>query len=339
MALFSSIIVISMSTDYEYLAAQEQEASIITWLENTLQAFLATCVAESALSSNTLAAYENDLRAFGEFATGLKLKDVESVLTKTVLRQYFSKLYNDKVQRSTFLRKFSSLNRFCNFLLSEQQLDKNPMVSMRRPHREMKLPRFLQEDEVSALVKQARLEGGRINLRLACIVEMLYSTGLRVSELIQVKVKDIMDKEKSIDRFIKIVGKGNKERLVPLRDSTRDLLQEYLVLRHKFLNREIDSGYLFASRGRRGHLTREQIGMALKKLALKTGMAPSVISPHILRHSFATRLCNQKIDLRVLQQLLGHADISTTEIYIEVLDREIVDFVNQHHILGDAQNE
>jgi integrase/recombinase XerD len=228
------------------------------------------------------------------------------------------------------LRKISSLNQFLQFLVEENFLVENPMVDIKRPAKEKSLPKFLKPAEIEILIENAKKDN-KFGIRMALIIDFLYASGMRISELLTLRMSDI----KNAEKLIMIKGKGNKERLVPLRKQTFGLLEKYLEVRKDFVSSLDGDKYLFCSRGGTGHLTREMVGMELKKVALLSNIDPTRVSPHVLRHSFATNLVNKKVNLRVVQELLGHSDISTTEIYIDTMDSEIVDFVKENHPMSN----
>ncbi len=288
-------------------------------LSEMLKKFLIICHVERALSKNSLSAYKTDLSNFIEF-------NKEKIIDKQSIRSYLEYLYSKQIKRSSYLRKLSSLNQFISFLIEEKALKDNPMTEIKRPKYEKKIPKFLKPEEIELLIETAKKDN-KFGIRMALIIEFLYASGMRISELLCLKISDI----KNITQLIMIKGKGNKERLVPLRSQTIDLLDRYLEIRNDFISSVNAADYLFCSRSGTGHLTREQVSMELKKVATLANIDKTRVSPHVLRHSFATKLANKKINLRVLQELLGHSDISTTEIYIDTMDSEILDFVKENH--------
>ncbi len=297
-----------------------------------LEKFLTICNVERGLSNNTIQSYRRDLKEFIEFIK-IDLKKVD----KKIIRQFLETLHLKQLKRSSYLRKLSSVSQFMQFLIEENYIQDNPMIDIKRPKKEKKLPKFLIEKDVQYLIETAQSDN-KFGIRMACIIEFLYASGMRISELLSLKVTDIIPIQKNHEKLIMIKGKGAKERLVPVRNQTIDLLEKYLAVRNDFVKSQDGSKYLFCSRGGKGHLTREQVGMTLKKIALLANIDPNKVSPHVFRHSFATKLCHKKVNLRVLQELLGHSDISTTEIYIETADSEIIDFVKNNHPMGDNKN-
>ncbi|MFW5679790.1 MAG: tyrosine recombinase, partial [Pseudomonadota bacterium] len=235
-------------------------------------------------------------------------------------------------RRST-QRHLSALRQFFRFLVIEDWRPDDPTNGIDAPKSDRPLPRLIDEGEVDALLEAAHAVEGPRGQRLACIVELLYAAGLRVSELVGLGLADL-----DLAAFmLKVRGKGGRERLVPLGQRAVEAITDYLPVRSAFLAARVDRGYLFPSRSRQGYLTRQRILQLLKELGLEVGIAPERLSPHVLRHAFATHLLAHGMDLRVLQTLLGHADIVTTEIYTH-LDRSALQrTVAEHHPMGRVQ--
>jgi integrase/recombinase XerD len=298
-----------------------------------LNDFIDFCNSECSLSLNTVAAYKTDLQCCIMFlrTLGVAIRNAN----KDNIKRYLEKLYNDGIKKTSYCRKISSLNKFFYFLLSEKRIPVNPLIDIKRPKDSIKLPKFLTEEEVALLISTAAKGDDKFAIRLTCIITMLLSTGLRISELLDLKLSQVLLAIQSSDneKFISVIGKGNKERMVPLSHDAVAAIKNYLEVRTSFIANS-GNNYLFCSRSSKGRLTREQVGMLLKKLSLSANINPDRVSPHVIRHTFATRFCNNKIDLRIIQELLGHSDISTTEIYINSLDMDVVDFVNKYHPLS-----
>lgn len=283
--------------------------------------FLEMMAAESGASPNTLAAYRSDLSQASEFLRGQmsgadrdKMKD-------------FPKLWGD-LTNSTVSRKASALRRFFGFLLEEGFRDDDPSDALPRPSSARSLPKILSHGEIAKLFEA--IEGtdgdGTISpkyARLSAILELLYGSGLRASELIALPRKAIVaDKP-----FLIISGKGGKERLVPISDRARQAVARWKV------HVDADEKFLFPSR--KGHISRIRLYQMIKDLAVQAGINPTKISPHVLRHAFATHLLEGGADLRALQTLLGHSDISTTQIYTHVDGARLVELVNRRHPLAN----
>jgi len=313
----------------------QEQSKFIQQLLEWIDEFSIACTLEHGLSNNTATSYKSDLSGFAKFLKDTNKHD----LTKSTIKKYFLKLHTDKISRSSFLRKISALNNFFSFLLINTKIRENPISTIPRPKKEKVLPKFLQYSEIEKLIEYCNANQDKYHIRMSCIITILKTTGMRISELLNLKVHDIEIDHHKNQQFVQIVGKGNKERLVPLHQDALDVIQKYLSIRSQFMKNSENNSHLFPSRSKNQRLTREQVGMSLKKISIACGLDHHKISPHIIRHSFATNLCSKKIDLRVLQEILGHSDISTTEIYIDVMDKEIIDFVNTHHPLNKTITE
>ncbi len=296
-----------------------------------LERFLETMAAERAAAVNTLEAYRRDLT---DCHAGLKRRGVSfTTAQRADLEAYFSRLEAQGMAASTAARRRSALRQFYHFLLSERVREDDPMRDIAAPRRKRSLPRYLEEEEVTRLLRvaarQAEEEGSFAALRLHCLLEMLYATGLRVSELVGLP----HPLSRPHPRLVLIRGKGGRERLVPMNDRAEAALGAYLRCRGEHPDHG-SSRFLFPSRGRSGHLTRQRFAQQLKELALRAGLPPARLSPHVLRHAFATHLLAHGADLRSLQKMLGHADISTTQIYTHIGQQWLNDLVAGHHPLA-----
>jgi integrase/recombinase XerD len=225
------------------------------------------------------------------------------------------------------------MRQFFRFLYSEGVRGDDPTTTIESPRRGRPLPKLLSEQEVSQLLERARGKRGPEGMRLTALLETLYATGMRVSELVSLPLSAVARDP----RYILVRGKGNKERLVPLSEPAREALNGYKSVRGQFCRNGVESPYLFPSRGGSGYLTRHRFAQLLKQLSTEAGIAPSKVSPHVLRHAFATHLLNRGADLRSVQQMLGHADIATTQIYTHVLDERLKSLVETHHPLARAR--
>ncbi|KAA0259478.1 site-specific tyrosine recombinase XerD [Deferribacter autotrophicus] len=275
---------------------------------------------EESLSKNSVEAYVRDLKGYVEFVKRNKIKydSVESILS------YIKELLSKKYAVETVLRKLSSLSSFFDFLIKEKKIDKNPIVLLDKPKKWFKLPEFLTEDEVKRIFDTVDTSTA-VGLRDKVILKLLYSSGVRVSELINIKVSDC-DFKRGV---IKVKGKGNKERFVPIHKNLIEILENYLHIRHNYLVKGRDEGYLFLNKNGK-KLSRVYCWNIVKKYAEKADIKKN-ISPHSFRHSFATHLLANGADLRIIQLLLGHASISTTEIYTQVADDKMRESLLNYH--------
>jgi integrase/recombinase XerD len=302
-----------------------------------IEAFLEMLSAERGAARNTLDAYERDLKDFAGFLSSRER--ALDAATPRDIRDYLEGLTAQGLSASTAARRLSALRQFHGFLFAESIRKDDPCASIEGPRRARPLPKTLTVEEVDALLAAARLaEDGRTQeeavlaykrARLVCLMEVLYATGLRVSELVGLPLTAVRGDE----RFLAVSGKGGRERLVPLSQTAREAIDAYLPLRTMRLGDHV-SPWLFPSRGRQGHLTRHRFAQLLKDLSVSAGLDPTRVSPHTLRHAFASHLLANGADLRAVQQMLGHADISTTQIYTHVLDERLKELVQTHHPLA-----
>ncbi|WP_085907033.1 site-specific tyrosine recombinase XerD [Kiloniella majae] len=295
--------------------------------------FLEMMSAERGASQNTLEAYERDLERFEDFLSSAR-KDL-TVVEASDIRTYLADLTAEGLSARTQARHLSSLKQFYLFLMEEGIRQDNPVAEIGTPRMAQSLPKFLSIEDTGALLKAAQENQTDEGLRLCALIELLYATGMRVSELVSLKISQT---QRDL-RILIVMGKGNKERLVPLSPRAREALDRYLLVRDNFLpnseqDKVKDTGWVFPSRGKNGYLTRHRVGQLLKELAIESGVMPSKVSPHVLRHAFATHLLENGADLRSVQKMLGHSDISTTQIYTHVLQERLQKLVFEKHPLS-----
>ncbi|MEB3701762.1 Tyrosine recombinase XerD [Candidatus Bealeia paramacronuclearis] len=294
-----------------------------------LPLFLEMLLAEKGASLKTLEAYKSDLTKFLEFYSG-RLEDV----TESDIGAYMRSLSQAHFAVTTQQRRLSALRQFFKFLVREGHLEKDPTLLMEAPKKGLPLPKTLSKLDVEKLLETARQKKDLEDLRMTALLEVLYATGLRVSELVGLPISAIRETLKSDQPLLWIMGKGQKERMVILSQTALKALGNYLEVRPAFLGKAKSSPWLFPSSSQEGHLTRQRFGQLLKDLALKSGLDPSILSPHILRHAFATHLLRGGADLLSLQKLLGHADISTTQIYTHIAQEDLAELVETCHPLA-----
>ena len=246
------------------------------------------------------------------------------------LHAYLASAAAARLAPRTLARRISAIRQFYKFLVVEGFRCDDPTTQLDTPRLGRVLPKILSEAEIRSLIAAAQALPGDEGIRLRCIIELLYATGLRVSELVTLPLAA----GRRDPRFLLISGKGGKERVVPLSEPSRLALAGYLECRERFLRDMRPSRWLFPSRGARGHLTRQRTGQMLKELAVKAGLEPDRLSPHVLRHAFASHLLDHGADLRSVQQMLGHADIVTTQIYTHVLTDRLRTLVETAHPLA-----
>ena len=287
-------------------------------------------VAERGASKNTYDAYHRDLSRYLEFV-GNAGQDGETASPETV-RGFLADLAADGLAARTQARKLSAVRQFHGFLLLEGYRADDPTSTVDAPRLGRPLPKVLQFEEVGALLAAAAEVEGWRGARMSALLEILYATGLRVSELVGLRLSSL-----SRDgRIVTVRGKGGKERIVPLSPDARTLLQEWLVLRDAAeegarTKGQAASRFLFPTQSKAGHMTRHRFYLLIKEIAVVAGISPAKVSPHKLRHAFATHLLANGADLRAIQTLLGHADVATTEIYTHVLEKRLADLVLNHH--------
>jgi len=284
--------------------------------------------AERGAAPLTLAAYHNDLSGLTEFlaASGVAPEAGD----RTSLHAYLTSPATARLSPRTLARRISAMRQFYKFLLLEGVRQDDPTAELDTPRLGRPLPKILSETEIKALIDAAQSWAGNEGIRVGCIIELLYATGLRVSELVTLPLAAA----RRDPRFLIISGKGGRERVVPLSEPARAALGRYLECREDFLPEAGPSRWLFPSRGRAGHLTRQRTGQLLKELAAKAGLNPDRLSPHVLRHAFASHLLDHGADLRSVQQMLGHADIATTQIYTHVETERLRKLVENAHPLA-----
>lgn len=307
-------------------------ASNARWISN----FLAAQAAELGAAQNTQSAYGRDLLAFGDFLNPKHFAQA----SRADIEAYLIACEAEGLAQSTRARRLSSIRQLYRFAFEEGLRSDNPAIQIKGPGRAKSLPKTLSEADVDAMLAAARGLGRNEleRLRNTCLMELLYATGMRVTEL--VSLPD--GAARGAPQMLLVRGKGGKERMVPLSGGARDALAAWLKQRDA--SEEIAqkkgataSSFLFPSRGKLGHMTRIRFYTLIKEIAAAAGIAPAKVSPHTLRHAFATHLLAGGADLRAIQTLLGHADLSTTEIYTHVLEERLRDLVQQHHPLAQSR--
>ena len=296
--------------------------------ENLVERFLEMISAEQGASPRTIEAYGRDLAALLAFLQNKK--DDITTCDGARLRSFVADLGARGLASATISRKISTLRQFFKFLLLDGLREEDPSLLLDAPRRGRSLPRILSDRDVEALLDQTRDMEGPDGLRAGALLELLYACGLRVSELVGLPLASLdLDTE-----LVLVAGKGGRQRYVPIGESAATALKAYLGSRTFFLRGDQESPWLFPSRGRGGHLSRQRFAQILNELAVKAGIDPRRVSPHVLRHAFATHLLANGADLRAVQQMLGHADISTTQIYTHVLEERLKQTVTAHHPLA-----
>ena len=311
----------------------------------SVPAFLEMMSAERGASANTLAAYGRDLADWAEQLAPQTLQTCSTGHLESVLARWAApksgkpheKPHQKPLGKSTVARKLSAMKQYCLFLQTEGLRADNPAHRLRAPKAPKPLPKGLTQDEVMRLLDTAQADRSVKGLRRLALLEILYAGGLRVSELVSLRVAQMRRR----DGCLLLKGKGGRERLVPLTRAAAYAIEQWLEVREQTLPSGVDAkaraqAFLFPSSGSSGHLTREAFALQLKDLARDAGLPVGRVSPHVLRHAFATHLLEGGADLRAVQTLLGHADISTTQIYTHILDARLKALVETHHPLAQS---
>ena len=298
-----------------------------------LEPFLEMLTAERGASANTIAAYRRDLLDFIATMSG-RGRRAADVTTEDV-RHFVSRLADAGFAATTAARRLSAVRQYFGFLFAEGMRPDDPTAMVDGPRLGRPLPKILDEGEVEALLEAAHARPGADGRRLAAMLELLYATGLRVSELVTLPLAAVA---RNPDVIV-VRGKGGRERMVPLTRAARKALQAYCKARDEFATPGARTPWLFPSQGKEGHLTRQRFGQLLKELADECGIDRAKVSPHVLRHAFASHLLANGADLRSVQQMLGHADIATTQIYTHVLDERLRALVRDKHPLASLRGK
>ncbi len=308
-------------------------------LHGSIDAFLDMLTSERGAAMNTRHAYWRDLADVSLYLRADRKSDVD-VATTADIKAYLDHLANkthvkgknkSQIAVRTVARRLSALRQFYRYLVSEGIRKEDPTSTIESPKQGRTLPKTLSESEVSILIKTAMSQGGSDSIRLVCLLEMLYATGLRVSELVGLPMAAITEDA----QFLMVDGKGGRERMVPLSDPAQKAMKEYIAIRPQFIgseNRAEQEKWVFPSRtSESGHLTRQRFAQLLKDLARAADLDEERVSPHILRHAFATHLLSRGADLRSVQKMLGHADIATTQIYTHIVGAGLKKTVEEKH--------
>ena len=293
------------------------------------EAFLEMMAAERGAARNTLTAYGKDLEDVSGFLArrGKGFADAAA----EDIEAWFVDLSVRGLSASTAARRRAAVRQFYRFVLGEGWRSDDPSRRVEAPKQGRPLPKVLTRDEVNRLLAAASQRDGGQGLRLACLIELTYASGLRVSELVALPLAALARDP----AYLIVKGKGGKERLAPLNGAARDAVRAWLEVRAAFLPKGVkESPWLFPSRGKAGRLTPRRFSQLLEEAALVAGIDPARVSPHVLRHAFATHLLEGGADLRVVQTLLGHSDIATTQIYTHVAGDRLKQLVESKHPLG-----
>ena len=288
-------------------------------------------IVQRNLSKNSCFSYRTDLKQFLNFIGEKKLLYVDdSIVKKYIL--FLSSRYSV----SSHARKLSVVKQFFNFLLNENKIIENRFLDLNSPKSEKKLPSVLSESEINMIFDEAYKDKSAKGIRFITMMEIMYATGIRVSELVGLKIASLKEDFSSI----LILGKGKKERYVPLTETAKAAIIEYLKVRENLIKNESKGSiFLFPTNSKSSHITRIRFFQILKGVCMKLTIDPNRVSPHVIRHSFATHLLDRGVDLRIIQTSLGHADISTTQIYTHVQTRKLKNIIENKHPLKSSINK
>ena len=292
---------------------------------NLIEKYLEFIVANKNLSNNTYKSYKNDIC---EYVRLFKNTDISHLNSNKI--EAYLKYLSENFSIRTHCRKLSSVKNFYKFLYDKRILDFNIFSNIDFPKITRNIPKVLTENEILELIKKSYEDKTFKGLRLSVMIELLYGTGIRVSEMVSLKIGDITENFSAII----ITSKGDKERVIPLLDCVRKSLRNYLENLNKNLESKRRFKYLFPSNSQKGHITRNRFFQLLQNLGVRNGLPKERISPHTLRHSFATHLLQKGADLRLIQESLGHSDISTTEIYTHVDSNRLKNVLKNKHSLS-----
>ena len=272
-------------------------------------------LSEKQSSSNTVRAYKSDIKSFINFININYDFSISKVKTKHISSWLIS-LSNKSINRNSYLRKLSSIKEFYKFLHIEGIINLDPTKSIEAPKKINNIPKVLSIKQIEEIIENIQQKSSPNDIRLLALVEIMYSTGMRVEELVSMPLNAINFNNKSIF----VIGKGGRERIVPFGENAFNAIKNYIQVRPIFLTKGINSEYMFPSSGIKGYLTSRRFAQLLKNVVSNTSFSHLTVSPHILRHTFATHMLSGGADLRILQEMLGHADISTVQIYTHIVD-------------------
>lgn len=305
-----------------------------------IDSFLEMLLAERGISKNSFISYKKDLQDFAEFLDNTKCPELS--VTAEHINQYIRFLSNNSLSPRSINRKVSTIKNYYNFLISDSVTDFNPVLTVDLPKYQSKLPSHLTIDEIRILLEYCIANESPEGIRLSAMLHLVYASGLRVSELVGLKIADLVigaDQNDIRSNFI-IKGKGGRERIVIINDKATLALKKYLEIRDHFAFGKSAKAkeYFFVSSSSLGHMTRQNFAVQLKNACTQAGIDPSRVSPHAIRHSFASHLLEGGADLRVIQELLGHADISTTQIYTHLQSDRLRGTLESFHPLATSRD-
>ncbi len=302
--------------------------------------FFEMLIAERDATQNTILSYRNDINDLHKY---LKKNNIGLLkITQSTIQNFIVNLTENNLNPKTIGRKISAYKQFFLFLVSEGYLKESPISNVIMPKRADSIPKALSSDNISKIIEMISQDKTKEGIRNYALLEILYSTGMRISELVSLEMKSLESFSKESDTTLLIIkGKGKKERAVILNYMACKALKKYLKIRKQFLLSSVKSNWVFPSISKDNkivHISRQRFGQVLKEIALKCNIDPSIISPHKIRHSFATHMLDNGANLRIVQELLGHSDISSTQIYTKVSGTKAKKLLLDKHPLGAKVN-
>ncbi len=301
---------------------------------NFTEQFLDSLVSEKNIAQNSILSYKKDLIDCKNF---LKLKKIkEEYIQKSDLEGFIQYLLSKRLSFNSIRRKIYALKSYFKFLISESHTFYDPTNNLKIPKIHSKIPKFLTVEEVLNLLTKASQLKTKQDIRNYAILQLLYSTGMRISELLKIKIHQILKGENKfqVRNFIIIKGKGLKERVTIINEESKKVLEKFLMIRSSLVTSSQNTDYFFSSSSKEGHVTRQNFAIFLKKLSLISNIDPKRISPHVIRHSFATHLLQNGANLKIIQELLGHSSISTTQLYTHINTSYLHNVLHKFHPLS-----
>lgn len=297
--------------------------------------FFEMILAERGILENSLLSYKRDLLDYYTFLSNNKLDELAASVDD--IDKYIANLSKNNISARSINRKISALKSYYNFLISENYTNYNPTLIVDLPKYSNKLPEILSIADMQVLLAYCNNDNSKEGIRLSAMIHLLYASGLRVSELVSLKLVDITSGENNsqVRKNFIVKGKGGKERIIVINEKAKKILTDYLAIRESICKSksQLAKNYFFPSASGKGYMTRQNFALLLKQASIKAGLDSDSISPHVLRHSFASHLLENGADLRVIQELLGHSDISTTQIYTHLQNKHLKKILKECHPL------
>lgn len=307
-------------------------------MKNIVNYFLENMIAEKGAMENTIISYKKDMEDFFYFLESNTIN--YKIVKKNNIEDFIKTLKNNFYSEKSINRKISCIKQFFKFIFSEKEIDQNPAETIFLLKQKSSIPKHLSKKEVEKIISIAKEHKESKFKIIYVMIEMIYATGLRVSELVSVKVNSVV-KNGAIRDFFYITGKGDKERVVPISERLKKVLGQYIFIRSSLISYPEKEGeeFLFPSKIKGKYITRDTFYKYIKNISIESGINPTLVSPHVFRHSFASHLLENGADLRMVQELLGHSDISTTQIYTHIMSDRLKNAVTENHPLSKIKKK